>query len=113
MGLPKRNVVLSLKELVAMLPNLSLNFIPLRSVLITQGGLYQIKNQPQKGKEACSQEMVLCTNRRVWTCLRRMDLNFLILYMTVSHNIFPIMKYSCVYLIGQYFFFSLPNYLKV
>merc|ERR1711922_40950 len=32
--LPKRNVVLSLKELVAMLPNLSLNFIPLRSVFM-------------------------------------------------------------------------------
>merc|ERR1712200_240085 len=32
--LPKRNVVLSLKELVAMLPNLSLNFIPLKSVLM-------------------------------------------------------------------------------
>merc|ERR1712042_127068 len=32
--LPRKNVALSLKELVAMLPNLSLNFIPLRSVLM-------------------------------------------------------------------------------
>merc|ERR1739842_26195 len=34
-----------------------------------QGGLHQVKDQPQEGQEACCQEVVLYSFRGVWPCL--------------------------------------------
>merc|ERR1712212_630512 len=36
-----------------------------------QGGLHQVKDQPQEGQEACCQEVVLCSHRGVRPCLNR------------------------------------------
>merc|ERR1712212_307700 len=36
-----------------------------------QGGLHQVKDQPQEGQEACCQEVVLCSFRRIRPCLNR------------------------------------------
>ena len=34
-----------------------------------QGGLHQVKDQPQEGQEACCQEVVLHSLQGVWPCL--------------------------------------------